>query len=168
MKRNRFKAWEATVKHELGQVHKVGRVFSHSKVPLDDHGLKQLEGRSIGGASQNVYEFLGQLEGSRLKPHILARRPVENKSEVNVDQVPIFVDQNIAVVSVLNLQDKRDDSVGSKGPYEVVAGKFKLCGGLGTVSLEEILMKIDFKSFAELVTRVRVWDYFNDAAKGIF
>jgi hypothetical protein len=84
-----------------------------------------------------------------------------------MDQATVLIDQDIAVMSVFNLQNKRDNCVCSKGPDEVIPRKFELRGRFSSVPLQEVLMKVDLKCFAELVSRVRILYNFDDATEDV-
>ena len=85
-----------------------------------------------------------------------------------MDEVSVLINENVAIVSVFDLEDEGDDSVGGKRSDKVVASKLKLRGRLSSVSFEEVLMQVDFECFSELVSRVRIGHDFNYTSKLIF
>ena len=60
----------------------------------------------------------------------------------------LFIDQDVSVVAVLNLQDVRNDSVGSQRRDEVVSRVLELNSGLRPVPLQEVLVQVDLESLA--------------------
>lgn len=79
-----------------------------------------------------------------------------------MDQMPIFINQNITVVSIFNLKDKRNHSVCRKRLYEIVPSKFEILSRFGPVPLQKVLVKVDLECFAQLVPRVGVGHHFDN------
>lgn len=102
-------------------------------------------------SAQNVNELLRQFEVSTFEAHVLARRPVENKTKVNVDNVPLGVYHDVAVVPVLYLQDVRDYGVRSKTSYEVQLCHLELDALFASKLLGKVSIEVDLKRFAKLV-----------------
>jgi hypothetical protein len=63
--------------------------------------------------------YHSQLERSGLEPHITSRRITEHETKVDVYQVTIPIDQDVSVVSILDLQQERDYAVSSERLDEV-------------------------------------------------
>lgn len=106
--------------------------------------------------SHNVDEFLGQLEIGTLETHVFARGPIENETEIDVDDVTPIIYHDVSIVSVLNLQDVADNGVCRKGFDKVKPCKFELTAMLTPKSLQEILVQIYLKRLSKLVSRVRI------------
>ena len=101
-------------------------MLSDSEVTLNDHVLKESECRCTRRSSQYVNKLLCELECSAFKLHILAWRPIEDKTKVNVNQMATLVDENITVMTVFDLKNKADDRICSKTPDKVIASRFEL------------------------------------------
>ena len=56
--------------------------------------------------------LLGKLEVCILEPHVPSGRNIENKTEIDMDQVPIFIDQDVPVMPILHLQDVTRHRIG--------------------------------------------------------
>jgi hypothetical protein len=82
-----------------------------------------------------------------------------------MDEVAIIVYHDIAVVSVFNLQNISHNTVGGETPDEVEPGSPKLFRVFISVFFQEVLIKVDFKRFAKLISAIRVRDHFDDTAK---
>lgn len=52
-----------------------------------------------------------QLEGGRLEAHVAAGRDLQDEPKVNVHQVPRDINQDVAVVAVLRLQQEARNGV---------------------------------------------------------
>lgn len=109
-----------------------------------------------------------ELEGNRLQTHVFAGRPVEDEPKVDVHQMAVLVNQDVAVVTILDLQDVRDDSVCSQRIDEVESCSLEFIGALRPIPLQEVLVQIQLKSLAQLVTRLRVGHDFDDSAQQLF
>jgi len=126
---------------------------------------EELVSFSLCISAQYIDELLGQLEIGRLEAHVFAGRPVEDESEVDVDEMALLIDHDIAIMSVLDLQDVADDAVGSETLGEIESCLLELLGRLAAISLQEVLVKVDLVSFAELVATVGVWYALDDSAE---
>ena len=58
------------------------------------------------GAAKECYKLSGQFEWGALETSVLSRRRQEEKAEINVNQVASIVQQNIPVVTILDLQEE--------------------------------------------------------------
>ena len=73
-------------------------------ITCNEHQHHETRGKHSHGStavwkSAYVDEFVRQFERRRLKAHVATGRRAEHESEVDVDEVPIRVEQNVAVVS---------------------------------------------------------------------
>ncbi len=66
---------------------------------------EELIGLCVHIPAHDIDELLGELEVGALEAHVLARRPVEDEPEVDVDDVAPIVDHDVAIVTVLDLKD---------------------------------------------------------------
>ena len=82
--------------------------------------------------------------------------PVKDKSEVDVDQVASFVDHNVSIMTILDLQDVADYTVGSQAADKVIARFLEFSRCFITVAFQEVLVEVDLESFAELISAVWV------------
>lgn len=71
-------------------------------------------------AAKDVHVLLVQLEGRLFKLYAFSRGVGEEEAEVNVNHVAVLVDEDVGVVSVLDLQDVADQRVSSEGVTEVL------------------------------------------------
>ena len=76
-------------------------------------------------ATKDLDHFRRQLEGCLLEFDSFARSVREEKSEVNVHDVPLDIDENVSVVSVLDLEDVAQEGIGCKRLHKVVSGLFE-------------------------------------------
>lgn len=84
--------------------------------------------------TENFDVLRRQLERSGLETNI-TWCVAEDEPEINVDEVTLPVEEDIAIVSILDLQEKRDDGVASKGFCKVALGAGKFSGGWVAVGL---------------------------------
>ena len=97
-------------------------MLSHGQEALNDFGDEEFVSFGFGISAQNVNKFLGQLKVRRLEAHIFSWRPVEDETEIDVDEVPVFVDHDVSVMSILDLQDIADDAVSCQTFCKVESG----------------------------------------------
>ena len=76
-----------------------------------------------------------------------------------------FADHNIAIVTIFNLQDVADYAISRQTFDEIQPSGFVFRGILVSVKLQKVLMKVQFVLFAQLISTIRIWNAFNDAAK---
>jgi hypothetical protein len=70
-------------------------------------------------------------------------------------------------MSVFDLQNVADNAVGSQALHKVEASEAELFRSFAAVPFEEVLVKIQLESLAQLVSAVAVWYDFNDAAEQV-
>ena len=73
-----------------------------------------------------------------------------------------FIDHDVAIVSVFDLQDVADDAVGGQTFREVQPSLLELGWGLVAVPFQEVLVEIDLESFTKLISTVWVRYAFNE------
>ena len=68
---------------------------------------KPAEAAEGGGARpvQQLHPLPGELERRALEPEVAARAGAEQEAKVDVDEMPLRVEQNVAVVPVFDLRD---------------------------------------------------------------
>lgn len=64
--------------------------------------------------------YRGHLERRRLEPHIPTGRIGEHKPEIDMDEVTVPVNKNIAVVPIFDLEEVGDDRVAWSIPKSVL------------------------------------------------
>ncbi len=89
------------------------QVEAHHQETSDDQLLKLLEGRRVLPRPwvQDLRHLMAQLEGRRLEPQVASRADLQYESKVNVHQVPLISDHDVAVVPVLALQQVACDRI---------------------------------------------------------
>ena len=81
--------------------------------PLEEQPFEVVE--QLGALALEQLDVLArELEGGGLEVPVPGRRG-EDEPEVDVDDVPLVVDQEVAVVPVLDLEDVGQDAVGGEG-----------------------------------------------------
>jgi len=105
LKTSRLEARITTIEHKFNEDHQLLCVFSDGQETLHHSFDEKLVWFRFRISTQNIDEFLGELEISRFKAHIFARTPVKDETEVNVNQVTLLVNHDIPVVSVFYLQN---------------------------------------------------------------
>ena len=75
-----------------------------------EHQLLELVKRFRPIPTQHLNVFLSQFKGSRFEIKV-AWRVAEHESEVYVDHVALGVQQNVAVVSVLDLENVAQETI---------------------------------------------------------
>lgn len=89
--------------------------------------LEVLPARAVE-AADDFHVVQGQLERCSFKAHIPARRVGKHESKVNMNEMAIAIDQDIAVVPVLDLQQESDDGISGKGLDKVALSSSKASG----------------------------------------
>ena len=79
-----------------------------------------------------------------------------------MNDVAQLVDQDVAIVTVLDLQEVRDDSVRSHTPHEVVASLLELLATSVSVLGEEVLVQ-SLLFLTQLVPRDRIRHNLDDS-----
>ena len=59
-------------------------------------------------SSHHVHHFLGELEWRRLKLHAFTRRVREEETEIDMADIPLNVDHDVFIVTILDLKDITD------------------------------------------------------------
>lgn len=100
-----LEARKPRVVHQLYQVAELSIVLSYRQIRL--HGLCYEELVGLGGhsAAHDIDEFLGQLEVRTLETHVFAWGPVKDKTEIDVNNVAPVINHDVAVMTVLDLQN---------------------------------------------------------------
>ena len=70
-------------------------------------------------AAHQVHHFVGKFEGRGLEGEVSPRRAEEEEPEVDVHDVPRGIEEDVAVVPVLELQQVARHAVRGEGPHEV-------------------------------------------------
>jgi hypothetical protein len=94
------------------------------KETADEQALEVLEHRR-SLSSHYVYVLLSELEWCLFKAKV-ARRVLEVEAKVNVYQVALRVDQYVSIVSVLHVEQVREDGVPGQTLNEVLLSSFKV------------------------------------------
>jgi hypothetical protein len=101
-------------------------VLPHHQERLDHEVQVQAEWLTVDRPAHDFDHLLSQLEIGTFELHIPGRGDIEDKAEINVDEVAFVVDEDVAVMPVLYLQDVRDNRVGRLRLYEIVAGLLEI------------------------------------------
>ena len=149
-----LKARESAVVHQRDEVHELSIMLSHCEVSL--YGISYIELIWFGliVAAHNVDELFGQLEVCTFEPHVLARGPVEDEAEIDVNNVPCIIYHDVPIVPVFNLENVANHGVGRETFYEVKARHLEFTSVFIPKLLQEVLVKIYLKGFSELVSAV--------------
>ena len=105
-----LKARQPTIQHQLNNMTQVIAMLATRKKCLDGELLEPLVALRGSGAAHDSDHLGGKLERSALEFDPTGR-DIEAESEVDVDDVTPIVDHDIAVMSVFELQQERDDAV---------------------------------------------------------
>jgi hypothetical protein len=76
-----------------------------------------------------------------------------------------FVDHNIAVVSILDLENITHYRVSGQTPDKVVPGGSELFGILISIFFQEIRVEVNLERFSKLISAVGVWNALNNSSK---
>lgn len=93
-----------------------------------------------------------------------SRADVEQETEVDVDDVSIAVDHDVAVVTVLDLEDVAGDGVGGHGLNEVHARLLEWDCVDTTVLVDEEAEEVVDLGSTHLISRGGVWNDVDDSA----
>jgi hypothetical protein len=84
--------------------------------------VKHLRGASLGVGVQHLQQLTGEFEGGGLKVDT-PRGVGQHEAKINVNEMAHIVQQDIAVVPVLYLEQVADNAVGSHALREVALGR---------------------------------------------
>ena len=155
-------AGQSGVQHELDQIDEGVGVGSDHHVGLDTQLHEPFELRRLHLASHDIDELLGQLHVG-LEGHVTPGAALEHEAEVDVDDVALLVHHDVAVVSVLDLQQELEDAVSRHGGDEVPPGGLESRGGFVSVFLEKVGVEVGVRLPAQLVPGLGVRDALDDA-----
>ena len=88
---------------------------------------------------------------------------LKHETKVNVDNVTLLINHDIAIVSVLDLKEELHHTVGGHGGDEVPPRVLVGGRGLVPVLFKKIRMKISVSFSSQLVTRFCIRDTFDDS-----
>ena len=89
----------------------------------DDQVLKGLKvlGLALAAGVHDQRHLVRQLEGGALKLHVAARGDLKDEPKVDVHQVALPVDEDVAIVAVLGLQQIAGHCIPALGQFPSVA-----------------------------------------------
>lgn len=82
-----------------------------------------------------------------------------------MDKIAEVIDKNVSVVSIFDLENKTNNTIGGKTLYEIQAGLHKGLARLIAVFLQEVVVQIDLEGLADLVPTIGVRYDFDDSSK---
>lgn len=139
-------------------------VLPHHQECLDHQVQVQAERLTVDRPAHDFDHLLSQLEFGTFELHIPGRGDIEDKAEINVDEVALVVDEDVAVMPVLYLQDVRDNRVGRLRLYEIVAGLLEIQVVFRAEFVDEVLVQRLFVDLADSVSGEGVGHAFDDTA----
>lgn len=114
----------------------------------------QLERFAINFPTHNLNHLLSQLEVCPFESQIACWRDIKNKPEVDMHNVPfLFIDQDVAIVSVLDLQNVGNYRICCLRFYEVLSCFLESAVMLSTKIANKKLIQGLLVSFADRVPR---------------
>mmetsp|Transcript_27462 Transcript_27462/g.47406 ORF Transcript_27462/g.47406 Transcript_27462/m.47406 type:complete len:345 (+) Transcript_27462:427-1461(+) len=155
---------QAAVLHQVRQRHKSLHVLPAGEIRPDAQVHEVAKVLGVRATAHDLDHLLGELERSALKPEVAPRRDVEDEPEVDVYDVAIFIDEDVAVVAVLDLQDEADHRVGGHGQDEVAPRPLEIDGVLVAILLEKVLVQGALGHLAQHVAALRPRHHLDDAA----
>jgi len=105
--------------HHLNKLDDLIRMFLDGH-EAEAHLLTELLEPLVLDASKDFNHFTSQLERCLLKLNAFAWRVGEKEAEVNVHDVAFDVDQDVPIVTVLDLENVADQGVSCERPTEVI------------------------------------------------
>jgi len=84
-----------------------------------------------------------------------------------VDQVTLIINQDVAVVSVFDLEDIAHHTVRSQTLYTVEPGSHEGFARFISILLQEVLVEIDLKGFSDLISAVCVGHNLNNTTEKV-
>mmetsp|Transcript_42215 Transcript_42215/g.123609 ORF Transcript_42215/g.123609 Transcript_42215/m.123609 type:complete len:310 (+) Transcript_42215:3-932(+) len=121
------------------------------------------------GPSHHLDPLRGELEGGGLEAHVLARRVGEEEAKVDVDEGAVGVQQDVAVVPVLDLQQVAYDRVGRERLHKVAPRAVEGRGVRAAVApLEELGegVAVGRHRLLKRIERLGVWHHLDEARGG--
>lgn len=162
--RLRQEARQPRLHHLLHRVVDMLLVLPHHQERLDHQVEVQAERLTVDRPAHDFDHLLSQLEIGTFELHIPGWGDIEDKPKVNVDEVALVVDEDVAVMAVLYLQDVRDNRVGRLRLYEIVAGLLEIQVVFRAEFVDEVLVQRLFVDLADSVSGEGVGHAFDDTA----
>lgn len=100
----RQKARQSRKTHQLHCVVHMLMIFTNHQESPNYHIHVRLEGLRFYRSSHNLDHLFRQFKVCTLKLQVICGGYIENEPKVYVDNVTLVINQNVAVVSILNLQ----------------------------------------------------------------
>ena len=158
-------AGQSSVEHKRHERHYRLSVRPHRQVGSDAKVHEAAEGRRFHLAAHNHHHLFRQFY-VRLEAQIASGRRLEHEAEIDVDNVAVRVDHDVAVVPIFDLKEEADEAVGGHGSDKVAPGRLELLRHLVAVFLDEVIVEAHVRLAAELVARFGVGNALDDAAAG--
>ncbi|GIX64560.1 arginyl-tRNA synthetase family protein [Babesia caballi] len=154
------------VLEQLHQRDQRRRLAAHAQERRDQQAHVALEARGPD-AAQHVGHVLGELEGGLLELHVGGGGGPQEEPEVDVQDVALAGDEQVAVVPVLDLEQVAEQRVAGQRVDEVVHGAVEL----GAAARAELAQKVVLQSapvgLADAVAAHAVLDEADDAAERV-
>jgi hypothetical protein len=132
---------------------------------LDHEGQVELEGLALYASAHDVDHLLRELEGGPFELEVVGGGNIEDKAEVDVhEETPLLVDQDVAVVPVLHLQDVRHHRIGRLRTDEVLPRLLEPKVVLGAEVAQEKLVQRLLVGLADGIPGDAVGHHLDDAA----
>jgi hypothetical protein len=103
--------------HNLDQGHDALLMFAHLEEALDKYGLEVAEGGTLRPAHQ-INVLARQFERRRFEVESTGRVP-QHEAVVDVDQMSLLVEHDVAVVTVFDLQQVAHDGIARQAVHEL-------------------------------------------------
>ena len=95
--------------------------------------------------------------------HVTSRTALEQETKVDMNDVTVFVNQDISVMAIFDLKNKGDQTVGSHASNEISASFDVLWRFHVAVSGNEVLQKT-VRLLAKLIPRFGIWYTLDNSA----
>jgi hypothetical protein len=95
-------------------------VLANFKQPTNQQTLKVLK-HWVCQATHNIQVFLSEFKGSFFKSNV-ARRVLQEKPKVNMYKMPLAINEDVAVVSILHIKQVGENCITSQTFHEVLLG----------------------------------------------
>ena len=127
--------------HDLHNGHELVHVFARGQESAQHQNLEVGEHVALD-AAHHLGELVRHLEGGWLEAQVLGRTR-QHEAVVDVDEVAVVVEEYVAVVAILDLEQVAGDRVAGAGGHEVLLGVQEgLAGARAKLGQEEVEQRV--------------------------
>lgn len=135
----------------------------NAQIAFDDEFGEPLKGRRVYVAAHDEAHLGGDFHVG-LEADVATGRAFDHEPEVDVNDVSVLVEHQIAIVSIFDLNKKHEQTVAGHGHDEIATRALKFGRVGSSVLVQKVLIQIGGRLTSDLIARVRLGHTFDHAA----